>query len=340
MRRTIFLIASVIVSAIFIWLAVRNVDLNQVFTSFTQANFAWVLMAFICISAGMWTRGVRWHGLLDFRAPFMQTAHTLNLGFMLNLLPLRAGEVARALLINRAGVPVMTAATSVIFERLVDTLLVVIMLVVGVSRVPNVPPEVTRTTTLFGAAVIVAFAVMVFFARFPRFAHRLVGIVESVLPFTRRFGLARLLDHVLDGLKPLTHWRSAVHAVVWTLISWTISFFTLYSLVRALNMTDVNGLPLDEGTRLLLAAIGLALTSFSIAIPVSVAGLGPFQAAILAAGNIVGAQEAQSVALGFLFHGINILGYAVWGTIGMLVLGVSLGDVIGGARQAQVPESA
>jgi uncharacterized protein (TIRG00374 family) len=288
----------------------------------------------------MWARGVRWHGLLDFRAPFLRTAHTLNLGFMLNLLPLRAGEVARTLLINRAGVPVMTAATSVIFERLVDTLLVVLMLVISIGRVPNAPPEITGPTNFFGVAVVAAFAVLIFFARFPNIAHRVIGIVESLLPITKKIGLAKLVDHVLDGLKPLTHWRSAVHAIVWTLISWAISFFTLYSLIRALNITYANGLPLDEGTRILFTTLGLALTSLSIAIPVSVAGLGPFQLAILAAGNSVGALEAQSVSLGFLFHGINILGYAVWGTIGMLTLGVSLGDVMSGGRQAQAPESA
>lgn len=319
MRRTLFLIASVLVSAFFLWLALRNVPLNDIVQSITRADMGWVAVSLVAISAGMWTRGYRWYGLLDFKIPFRKAAHILNIGFFLNLLPLRAGEVVRALLATQSGVPVMTAATSVVVERMLDTLLVVVALVIAIPRLPNVPEGITTPTNLFGVAVVTAFLILIFFSRFPAIGHRVLAFVERWLPFLKRLGLNRLFDHVLDGLKPLTHWRSALHAVTWTLISWAISLFTLYSLVRALNF---------EVDPLLLAVTGLALTSFSIAIPVSVAALGPFQAAVLVAGQAMGAPDAQSLSLGFLFHGVNILGYVVWGVVGLLTLGLSLSDVL------------
>jgi hypothetical protein len=58
--------------------------------------------------------------------------------------------------------------------------------------------------------------------------------------------------------------------------------------------------------------------------------------AILAAGQAVGAPDPQSTSLGFLFHGINIVGYATWGIVGLLALGVSLGEVMGQADKEKV----
>jgi uncharacterized protein (TIRG00374 family) len=339
MRRTIFLIASVVVSVFFLWIALRGVDFQQVMQSIKQADIGWIIISFIGITVGLWTRGIRWHGLLDFKPPRLKTCHILNLGFLLNLLPLRIGEVARSILIMREGVPVVTAATSVVLERLIDTLLVIIMLVFSITRIPSVPDEIIRPTIVFGVAVVFAFAVMVFFARFPNIGHRVLATVERVLPFLKRLGMDKLFDQLLVGLKPLTHLNSAIFAIVWTLISWAFSILTLYALIRALNITDANGSSLDEGSRLLLTILGLSLAALGNAIPVSVAGIGPFEATILLAGQTLGIPKESAISLGFLFHGVNILGYAVWGIVGLLATGVSLGDVMNTGRKVEAPES-
>ncbi len=338
MRRTIFLIASVVVSVFFLWVALRGVDFQQVMQSIQQAEIGWIIVSFIGITAGLWTRGVRWQGLLDFKPALVKTCHILNLGFLLNLLPLRVGEVARSILIMREGVPVVTAATSVVLERLIDTLLVVIMLVFSITNISNTPPEIIQPTTIFGAAVVFAFAVMVFFARFPAIGHRVLATVERVLPFLKRLGLDKLFDQLLDGLKPLTHLKSAIFAIAWTLISWAFSILTLYALIRALNITGSNGAPLDESSRLLLTILGLSLAALGNAVPISVAGIGPFEATILLAGQTIGIPKESAISLGFLFHGVNIVGYAVWGIIGLLATGVSLGDVMNGGRKVEAPE--
>lgn len=340
MRRAIFLIASVAVSAFFLWIALRGVDFNEVLKSIQQADFGWILISFIALSIGLWTRGVRWHGLLDFKPNFVRTAHILNLGFLLNLLPFRVGEVARSILITREGVPVVTAATSVVLERLIDTLLVVILAVISVANIPNVPAEVIQPTTVFGALVVFAFAVMVFFARFPKIGYQFLELIERILPVLKRLGLHKLFDQLLVGLKPLTHVRSAIHAIIWTLISWATSILTVYALIRALDIPNANGTPMDENTRILLTILGLALAALGNAVPISVAGFGPFEATIILAGQTIGIPKESAVSLGFLFHGVNIVGYAVWGIVGLLALGVSLGDVMNTSqRQTEVPES-
>jgi uncharacterized protein (TIRG00374 family) len=321
MRRVIFLIASIAVSALFLWLALRDVPLSDVAQSISQANPLWVIAALGFITAGLWTRAIRWRGLLDYKVETMQAFHMLNIAMLLNQLPFRAGEVARSLLATRSGVPLVTAATSILVERLLDTLLVVIWLSIALTQIPDAPPAATQAAILFGVAAVTAFIMLLVFARYPAIAHRILAFFENLLPFIKKLKLGRLLDHVLDGIKPLTQWRSALHAIAWTLISWIISLATFYCLALAIGAED---------NLALMTVLAITLASFSIAIPVSVAAIGPFEGAVRLAGDAVGMSPLISTSLGFLFHGVTILGYAIWGTIGLLALGVSLSDVLKG----------
>jgi len=330
MRRTIFLIASVLVSALFLWLALRDVPLREVADSIRQANVFWILVSLATITIGMWTRAIRWRGLLGFRIPQVQAFYMIAITFLLNLLPLRAGEVARSVLATRSGVPVVTAATSIVVERLIDTLLVVVSLSIMFSQLPSVPEAATKAATLFGIAAVVAFIILIFLARRPQLAHRLLALVERILPFLKPLHLSRLLDNVLEGLQPLTHWHSAAHAIGWTLISWAFSLTTFYTLELALGIAD-------PAQRFATAVLGVGLASFSIAIPVSIASIGPFEAAVIVAGQAVGLPDVTATSLGFLFHGTTILGYAIWGGLGLVVMGVSLSEMVGSKPSTTPP---
>lgn len=329
MRRLAIVIASLLVSLLFLWLALRDVPLAEVAASIGQADPLWVILSFASIALALWIRAIRWRGLLGFRIPPSRAFAIIAVTFLINQLPLRAGEVARSLLATRSGVPVVTAATSIVVERLLDTLLVVVLLAVGLSQLPDAVPAASQVAALFGAAAVVAFAVLIGFARYPALAHRLLGWLEARAGFIRRLNLRHLLDHMLDGLRPLTHWRSAAHAIVWTLVAWGVSLVTFYTLERALGVEGVS-LPL-------LAALAVSLASFSIAIPISVAAIGPFEGAVRLAGEAVRLNPVVATSLGFLFHGVTIAAYALMGALSLLALGVSLGDVMSAADKTQEP---
>jgi hypothetical protein len=75
------------------------------------------------------------------------------------------------------------------------------------------------------------------------------------------------------------------------------------------------------------------MAALSIAVPVTVASIGTFEYAVQLAGQSVGlagtpALDAAALSLGFLFHGLNLLSFAVWGGLGLVATGISLGDVV------------
>lgn len=332
MRRTLFLIASVVVSAFFLWLALRDIELGEVAQVIGQTNVLLFLLGLLLIVLGLWTRAIRWRGLLGKKIPLMHAFHVLNIGMMLNLIPLRVGEVARSLLVMRDGVPFVTGATSIVVERLLDVLLVVITLTICLTRVPSVPQTVTNSALLFGVASVIAFFVLIGLARYPKFAHRLIDEIEKRLPIVKRLRLGHLFGQVIDGLEPLTHLGRFAHAITWTLISWTISFVTYYVLGLALGI--------QQGDLVLGALLSMTLASLGIAVPLSVAGIGPFQAAIRAAGDMSGIDPVYSATYGLLAHVAAVFVYAILGTIGMLVMGVSLSSILGERDKLQSNEAA
>jgi glycosyltransferase 2 family protein len=320
MRRWLILAASILVSAIFLWLALRGVPLTEVLDGIRQANFGWVLVSLLGVVGAQMTRAVRWRGLLNNHVPLIPAIHILNVTMLVNQLPLRAGEVARSLLATRYGVPFVTAATSIVIERLIDVVTVVLMLAYVLNRLPNAPEVSKQAALLLGAAAVIGFAVLMIFARYPQVAHRLLGWFESRLPLIQRLHLRQRLDEVLDGLLPLTNLRSGAHVLIWTVLGWFFSLATFYALERALYIENVD--------LVLGSVLGVSLAAFSIAIPVSVAAIGPFESAVRAAGDAVGMSPVTSTTLGFLFHGVTVIGYAVSGTIGLIALGVSLSEML------------
>lgn len=313
-RRLLFLIASIVVSVLSLILVLQNVPIEEVIVSIQQADGGYLIIAFIFVSLSMFTRGVRWWGLLGFRIPVVQSIHIMSVTFLGNQLPFRMGEVARSLLAIRGGVPVITSATSIIVERLVDMLVVVLLIAVSVTQLTDTPAEVTQTATFFGILAVIGFVTLLILARIPDTTHRILDTILNWIPILKHLPLKTMLDHVLEGLQPLTQFRTLLFTLAWTAIAWSCSLAVSYILHLALGI---------ETNYVVSVSLGIALASLSLALPVSVAALGPFEAAIVLTGQLVGMDPINAVSLGFLLHGMSVLGYAVWGVIGLLALGVS-----------------
>jgi glycosyltransferase 2 family protein len=313
-KRILFLLASILVSVISLYLILQNVPIDDVVASIQQADVIYLIIAFVFITLSMFTRGIRWWGLLGYRIPLIQTSHIINVTFLGNQLPFRMGEIARSLLAIQGGVPVVTSATSIVVERLVDMLIVVIMIAGAVSQLSDVPQQITQSATVFGILAIIGFTTLLILARMPELAQNILDRILKLIPLLARFPLKTILNHVLDGLQPLTEARTLIFTIVWSLIAWSMSLASFYFLHQALgiNINYAVSVPL-----------GIGLASLSVALPVSVAALGPFEAAIVLTGQLVGMESLDAVSLGFLLHGMSVMAYALWGVIGLIALGVS-----------------
>lgn len=316
-KRVLLVLASIVVSAASVAVILRDVNLNDVSSSISQADGGQLGLAFLFVALSMFTRGIRWWGLLGKGLPLIKAIHLVNLTFLGNQLPLRLGEAARSVLASREGVSIEKAAASIVVERLIDTLLVVLMIAATVGQLPDAPEYVTVPASRFGLLALVAFLCLLALARHPNEAKRLLARATQKLPVLNRGRLHGIVDNLLDGLGAIADLRTLVFTLVWSLIAWSTSLATFYLLHQALGI-EVNyaqSVPL-----------GVSLAALGIALPFTIAAVGPFEAAIIVTGQLVGMDSLAAISLGFLFHGVSVFGYIVFGSLGLLALGLSPGS--------------
>src|SRR5581483_7650539 len=122
-----------LLTALFLWLAFRGIDLGEVGQSLARADYRLVLPALGATACGYGVRALRWQVFLaaETRPSFVRTLSVLTMGFAANnLLPARLGEFARAMLLQRlAGARASFALATIFVERVADGLTLVLVLV-------------------------------------------------------------------------------------------------------------------------------------------------------------------------------------------------------------------
>lgn len=310
------------VSLLAIYFVVRQVDVAALETALVQARYVYILPTILFLLIGLLTRAMRWRGLLSGGLPFWRTFSIMNVAYLVNgVLPLRIGEVARMYLATRAQppVPVFKTASTIILERLLDLLAVVVMLLLALAGGP-VPDELRAAASVSAVLALVGFAVLILLARQRNTAQRILNMLISWIPLEQvKAASSRLsawLDHFLDGLQPLTGLKPLLSALGWTVASWGFSALAGYILMFTFY-------PQGSWSATFLY---IAAAAFAIAVPAVPGNLGPYELSILLALGAMGYGEPGSTAAAFavLVHGLNLAVHATTGAIGFIQEGITL----------------
>ncbi len=309
-------------------------DLGGVRDELASARY-WTVLPVMAISLlGLWLRSIRWRVLLNGRLSPGESFHILNISYFVNgVLPLRVGELARAVLALRADppVPVLTSISTVVVERLLDTLAVFGLVGITIALLPT-GLEIGLVGIALGVGAIIGVIVLAVFAARPPWAHAVLRGVGRVIRFLDTPRLHAWMDDLLEGILPLASPRLLLLSVWWTVAAWFTSVAAGYVMLYAI---------FDHPTWTASMAM-IALASFVVAVPAVPGNLGPFEAAIAfglaAAGLVAEASDAPSVALALLLHAVNLGTYILAGLAGLWALDVSLGEVTRAAQNLRTRE--
>ncbi|MEO7084932.1 MAG: lysylphosphatidylglycerol synthase transmembrane domain-containing protein, partial [Gemmatimonadaceae bacterium] len=120
-----------------LYFAFRNVAFASAWDSARHANYLLLLLGAACTSLMFPLRARRWRTILDPVAPklpFGVLWRSTAIGMMVNnVVPLRAGEFARAYALTRERpeISFSTALASLVVDRLFDAIVVLLLLAVG-----------------------------------------------------------------------------------------------------------------------------------------------------------------------------------------------------------------
>ncbi|MGQ2983481.1 MAG: lysylphosphatidylglycerol synthase transmembrane domain-containing protein [Flavobacterium sp.] len=122
---------------IYMYRQFTSTELEDLKNSFRTADYLYVFFSLIIGFTGFWARAYRWKYTLahiGYSAPMGAKFGSVCITYIMNMFIPRSGEVSRAVAINKyAGIPFDKALGTIIAERIVDMILLV--LVVGLTAI-------------------------------------------------------------------------------------------------------------------------------------------------------------------------------------------------------------
>lgn len=295
-----------------------------IWSALQTANYAYLLLAAGGIFLFLLLRAVRWRFMLRHDAPLSTVFHIQNIGYLAtNLLPLRLGDVVRAVLIG--NVPPITLArglSTMVVERVLDMLFVVTLLPFTLAEVKTLPNWMQSAARASGFAAVVAIVLLVVAANQRPFVHRLA---TALLQFIPRFNAAtwlRRLDDLLAGLSSLTRLGEGGVLVALSVLLWLPIVGAYYLALTAVHIQPTWS----------MAAFVFCASAFSVALPSSPGQIGVFHAGVIAALQLLGQPEAASASFAFLYHALNLLLMVFIGLYGIQRTGSTFSHVLAAAR--------
>lgn len=266
------------ISAIFLYIVLRDLDLSSFWSEVKQANYWWLIPGVGVYFLAVWARAWRWHYLLrPLKAiPTSTMFPIVAIGYMgNNVYPARAGEVLRAVVLKRKeGVAISASLATIIVERIFDGVVMLGFVFINLGELARLTNGAgmgagisIQQIALWGSVVFFgALLVFLIAAMFPSASEKaLAWFAARVVPTRFRACVLELGMRFLGGLESL---RSPLEilmvfltsVVIWLLetgkywfvmqaFDFEVSFFALMLMNGVVNLaTSIPSAPGYVGT--------------------------------------------------------------------------------------------
>jgi uncharacterized protein (TIRG00374 family) len=285
-----------------------------------------LVLALVMTVAMYVVRAERWQYLLAplgktrFRVAFRTTVIGFAVSFVL---PARAGEVLRPYLLARQEqLPVTAAFATIIVERMLDLVAVLLLLalfLIGLeSGEAAAAPRLYQTVWYGGAlAAPIGLAILVamfFMAGHPERLHRVVLSAERILPGRLARAVAAFAKTFAEGLAVVRHPSRLVWAMAWSIVLWLLIAAQVWVVVRAFAIA----VPF-AGSFLITAMLVVG-----VALPTPGGVGGTHEVLRLALTSFYGADNNAAVGAAILQHAVNFAPVLLLGLVFLAQDGLNL----------------
>jgi glycosyltransferase 2 family protein len=119
-------------SAFLMWYALKELDFEKLWAELHNINYGWLALSLLMGLAAYLSRAHRWYMQIQptgHTPSFKNTYNAMMVGYLANLVLPRMGEVVRCSMLRRSdGIPVNTAFGTVIAERIIDMVMLLLFL--------------------------------------------------------------------------------------------------------------------------------------------------------------------------------------------------------------------
>ncbi len=321
----------ILVSAVFLWMALGGLKLDRVWDDIRAANYIWLIPSVAVYFMGVWVRTWRWDYMLRplKHVPIRKLFPVVVIGYMgNNIYPFRAGEVLRSYVLReREAIPISASLATVIVERVFDGLVMLMFVFLALPFAP-IPSDSIQSTVVV-ASVAFFGAMIVFFglAAVPERALKLLGWINGrFVPHRFREPLMGFAERFMVGLASLRSFRNVLMIFLSSIIIWLFETAKYWFVMQAFDF-EVSFFAL----MLMNGIVNLATT-----LPSAPGYIGTFDAPGIAVLTLYGVAEPIAAAYTLVLHAALWLPITLLGAYYMIREGLGWTDF---SRAVQVAES-
>jgi len=283
-----------------------SAQLLEIKTYFSKANYFYIFISLIISTLGGASRAYRWKYSLDhlgYKTTFANNFMAVSIGYFMNMTIPRSGEFSRALILKKYdNIPFDKGFGTIVAERIVDTIILLILVIVTFFLQFNVlkafvldkiPLEKTLWILLLGV-VFMTSAVLIYF-------YSKIGIVLT---------LKEKISGLKEGILSIVKMKNKGWFICHTIFIWVSYILMFYITIFTLNETQD-------------LSLGAVLSSFivgSIAIAVTSSGFGAYPVLMAKILLFYGVTVTAGTAFGWIVWTSQILLVTLTGLLSFLLL--------------------
>ncbi len=320
-KRGLQLSISLAVAGFFVWLVVRNIDGDAVVRALREASPGWIVLGVGLFLLGYGCRIARWRLMLLRDNPQIrwQPAAVAFFGSIAanNVLPFRAGDALRVFGFTKyLGVPVSTLLATLLVERMLDMLsllvalgLALMLLPVGGNGLGTLIGASGGVLAAVGAAIL---AVLLFPQLFEPLARVCLALVRRIsIGLSDR--LSPFVDNIFATLRHLSEGPRMLVLSLWSAAAWALEGAVFWAVARAVPAMSEP----------VAAWLAFPVGTLSTLLPSTPGYIGTFDFFVIKSVQLVGNAPAAAAAFAVLVHLVIWLPATVIGGAAMLIWNLS-----------------
>ena len=313
---------SFLLSIIFLYIAFYNVDVDDVFKVVSRASIFWVIILMIALLLSHYLRAYRWKIILSSVKSDISMKNlfgSLMVGYAVNCVVPRLGEIARAVLIGRwENVSRSAMFGAVILERIIDVIFLCISIIIAAliwsgdiySKLPWL--KTSLYISIAGILVVLFFLFLVI-----QYKEHFYGIlVRMIGKISNRFAhkTAHIFEMLIEGFKSLKGIKNYLLTILLSAIIMLLYAYSAYVGFFTVEMESIKPVSYK------MAWVLMSISGIGVMIPTP-NGTGSYHTLIKTAlVMLFGFNEVISLSYAFLTHFISYVVFIFAGLISFLVL--------------------
>lgn len=309
-KQAIQLFIIFVVGGFFLYFVFKGIAWSDLKQKLAAANYSWIALGMGIGVLSHWIRAWRatlLYAPMGYAIPVKSSFYAVMTGYMMNYLIPRAGELSRCAALTKShDLPVEKSLGTVVTERLVDMLMLLLILV-GVFTLnfslllsyleTNAPQSSTSGISLkwliLGFAVIIL--ALIYLLRKRIQAH----------PFYTK--IASIVTGFMEGLLSIKQVKQPILFIILSILIWVcyilMMYFCLFAMPTTANLTFMN------------TVVVFAVGTVGMIIPAPAAGAGTYHFAVMQSLMLFGVPEADGIAYATIVHGVQMVVLVLIGAV-------------------------